>query len=182
MCCKNVQDSVLESISNLSLYHIDSTGRTKRRRGRRSVSSAKKTLTSIKNKIGQKKYDELMAVHGSVTLSFAMDTTGSMHDEIQDATNLALGIVNTPRPIHQNIDYILFPFNDQVSNRKKPFPHSLTLNSTLRRRIRSRGRGGHDLMMDRGFAALFQESCSLLISIICLSTRFILLFMGNFSK
>ena len=57
-----------------------------------------------------------MAFDGGVTLAFAMDTTGSMYNEIGEAKDLALGIINQKRTY--DVDYILSPFNDPITDRK----------------------------------------------------------------
>ena len=56
------------------------------------------------------KFDKLMAVQGDVTLMFAIDTTGSMSDEIDNAKKIAIEVVNYDR--NNPVNYILSPFND----------------------------------------------------------------------
>ena len=70
-------------------------------------------LKSIKNDIGEKKFNELMLVDGGATLLFTVDTTGSMKDEIQAAKSIANSIIRMPRKFP--VDYILSPFNDPGS-------------------------------------------------------------------
>ena len=67
-------------------------------------------LKSIKDDIGEQKFNELMLADGGATLIFAVDTTGSMADEIAAARGIANAIINMPRKFP--VDYILSPFND----------------------------------------------------------------------
>ena len=57
-----------------------------------------------------------MAYDGGVTLAFALDTTGSMVDDIDAAKTIVFGIVTQNRAF--SVDYVLSPFNDPVSDRK----------------------------------------------------------------
>ena len=54
-------------------------------------------LKSIKDDIGEQKFNELMLADGGATLIFAVDTTGSMADEIAAARGIANAIINMPR-------------------------------------------------------------------------------------
>ena len=54
-----------------------------------------------------------MAFGGDVTLAFAIDTTGSMSNEIGSAKTIAQDIVDWPR--NKYVDYILSPFNDPAT-------------------------------------------------------------------
>jgi len=83
-------------------------------RSRRSIFSTKEILDDIKSKIGRKKYNELMAYDGGVTLAFALDTTGSMSDDIDAAKTIVFGIVTNDRAF--SVDYVLSPFNDPASD------------------------------------------------------------------
>ena len=67
-------------------------------------------LESIKKDIGEQKFSELILESGGATLMFAIDTTGSMSDEINAAKAIATSIVNRKRQFP--VDYILSPFND----------------------------------------------------------------------
>lgn len=58
-----------------------------------------------------------MAYDGGVTLAFALDTTGSMGDDIDAAKEIVFGIVTQERAF--SVDYILSPFNDPVTHGKK---------------------------------------------------------------
>ncbi len=78
-----------------------------------TTSQVKKFMDSIKTELGDSTFDAFMGVHGDVTLMFAIDDTGSMHDEIQAAKDIATSIVNHPRD--EAVDYILSPFNDPGS-------------------------------------------------------------------
>ena len=70
-------------------------------------------LKSIKSDIGEKKFNELMLVDGGATLVFAIDTTGSMKDEIRVAKGIANSVIRMPMKFP--VDYILSPFNDPGS-------------------------------------------------------------------
>lgn len=54
--------------------------------------------------------DEILSSQGDSTLMFAIDTTGSMSDEIHAAKAIAKQIINATRDF--KVDYILSPFND----------------------------------------------------------------------
>ena len=75
-----------------------------------TTSSVNDFLNSIKDDIGEQKFNELMLADGGATLIFAVDTTGSMTDEIAAARGIANAIINMPRKFP--VDYILSPFND----------------------------------------------------------------------
>lgn len=64
----------------------------------------------IKKDIGEQNFSDLMLESGGATLMFAIDTTGSMSDEINAAKAIATSIVNRKRQFP--VDYILSPFND----------------------------------------------------------------------
>ncbi len=73
-------------------------------------------VNKVEQSIGSDRFKELMALNGGVTLSFAMDTTGSMSSEINEVNEIAALIVNEPR--ESAVDYILSPFNDPVTSGK----------------------------------------------------------------
>jgi len=75
-----------------------------------TTSSVNDFLNSIKDDIGEQKFNELILADGGATLIFAVDTTGSMTDEIAAARGIANAIINMPRKFP--VDYILSPFND----------------------------------------------------------------------
>ncbi len=77
--------------------------------------AAKGYLQSIKNEIGSDKFSELMLEKGDATLMFAVDTTGSMGDEIAAAKSIAQYIINVKREFP--VDFILSPFNDPGMNK-----------------------------------------------------------------
>ena len=72
--------------------------------------AAKGYLESIKRDIGSDTFSKIMLEKGDATLMFAIDTTGSMRDEIAAAKGIANYIINMPRKFP--VDYILSPFND----------------------------------------------------------------------
>ena len=67
-------------------------------------------LQVIKKDIGEQRFSELILENGGGTLMFAIDTTGSMAQEINAAKAIATSIVNRRRQFP--VDYILSPFND----------------------------------------------------------------------
>eukprot|EP00794_Sanderia_malayensis_P015844 gene15844-17441_t len=87
--------------------------KSSKRRGRRSTTSTAATiLNDIKTKIGDGKFQQLMALDAPVTLGFAMDTTGSMISEIGASIQIATDITNWRRQFEFKVDYVLSPFND----------------------------------------------------------------------
>ena len=84
------------------------------RKRRATTTAVKIFMDSIKADLGNAAFDTFMSVNGDVTLMFAIDDTGSMHDEIQAAKDIAIAIVNSTRVV--KVDYILSPFNDPGSN------------------------------------------------------------------
>ncbi|KAK3730532.1 hypothetical protein QZH41_017239 [Actinostola sp. cb2023] len=80
------------------------------KRSTRNQTSSLSFVDDLKQSMGPAKFDEFMAVMGDVTLMFAIDTTGSMREEIATAKRIAVDVINYPR---QNpVSYILSPFND----------------------------------------------------------------------
>ena len=67
-------------------------------------------LLLIKQEIGEQSFSKLIAQHGAATLMFAIDTSGSMRDDIDAAKSIATSIVNRERDFP--VDYVLSPFND----------------------------------------------------------------------
>ena len=93
-----------------ALYLLQLRGTNRRRGKRSSQNAATGFLNDLKNQMGNDKFNTFMAVQGDVTLMFAIDTTGSMSEEIESAKKIAIDVVNYDR---QNpVDYILSPFND----------------------------------------------------------------------
>ncbi|XP_031568657.1 von Willebrand factor A domain-containing protein 7-like [Actinia tenebrosa] len=90
--------------------NASTTGRSRRHR-RASVASTVSTFVrDIKTSLPIDKYDEFFAVDGEVTLTFAIDTTGSMADEIAAAKQIAIDVINIKR--NKPVNYILSPFGD----------------------------------------------------------------------
>ena len=58
----------------------------------------------------EKKTGTVLSVQGDSTLIFAIDTTGSMGEDIQAAKAIAKEIISVTRD--SEVDYILSPFND----------------------------------------------------------------------
>jgi hypothetical protein len=67
-------------------------------------------IEELKRELGNDKFDKFMAVRGDVTLMFAIDTTGSMSDEIETAKRIAVDVVNYKR--ENPVNFILSPFSD----------------------------------------------------------------------
>lgn len=63
----------------------------------------------FKKAVGKENIRKMLAVDNDVTLMFAIDTTGSMKDEIDAAKNITQAIVDHPRK--GKVDYVLSPFN-----------------------------------------------------------------------
>ena len=72
-------------------------------------------LEKIKMAIGEDSFSQLISEGGGATLMFAIDTTGSMAQEINAAKAIATSIVNRKRQFP--VDYILSPFNDPCKHR-----------------------------------------------------------------
>ena len=67
-------------------------------------------LADLKTQLGARRFDDLMATDGDVSLVFAIDDTGSMAGEIEKAKEIAIDIISQDRS--EPVDYILSPFND----------------------------------------------------------------------
>ena len=72
--------------------------------------AVKNFMDSIKKDLGGDSFKTFLGVKGKVTLTFVIDNTGSMSDEIAAAKAIAKSIVNQPRK--EAVNYILSPFND----------------------------------------------------------------------
>ncbi|EDO33717.1 predicted protein [Nematostella vectensis] len=89
------------------------------RRGKRAAQvDASTYMSELKASMGPAKFDEFMAVHGDVTLMFAIDTTGSMSAEIETAKKIAVDVINYPR--NNPVNYILSPFSDPGASKFLP--------------------------------------------------------------
>ncbi len=87
-------------------------GRQKKERGKRStLLSSKDFVKSVIQTTSVSDFNNLLAMQGQVTLTFAIDDTGSMWDEMLAAKKTAEWIVDQPRP--EPMEYILSPFNDR---------------------------------------------------------------------
>eukprot|EP00112_Aurelia_sp_Birch-Aquarium-sp1_P016812 Seg3841.3 transcript_id=Seg3841.3/GoldUCD/mRNA.D3Y31 product="von Willebrand factor A domain-containing protein 7" protein_id=Seg3841.3/GoldUCD/D3Y31 len=84
-------------------------------RGKReasTVSAVKSSIAEIKAMLGDV-YDKMQNLDGRVTLAFAIDTTGSMWDEINSAKKIARYVIdNVPKKSGMEVEYVLAPFND----------------------------------------------------------------------
>ena len=74
------------------------------------LSETKTYLDRLRRVVGDKKMDKILSVQGDSTLIFAIDTTGSMGEDIQAAKAIAKEIISVTRD--SEVDYILSPFND----------------------------------------------------------------------
>ena len=95
------------------LYTVMQLNKSGRKR-RATTSAVKNFMDSIKTDLGNAAFETFMSVNGDVTLTFAIDDTGSMSNEIQAAKDIAIAIVNKKRD--EKVDYILSPFNDPGKN------------------------------------------------------------------
>ena len=70
-------------------------------------------MRSIKRTIGKRNFKSFVGNENGnkATLTFAVDDTGSMYQEIQAVKDIATYIVNKKRP-NLEVDFILSPFND----------------------------------------------------------------------
>lgn len=94
-----------------AFFLIQNARASKRRIHRRSTQTqASSFINDLKQTMGNTRFDEFMGVMGDVTLMFAIDTTGSMADEIEKAKKIAIDVINYPR--ENPVSYILSPFND----------------------------------------------------------------------
>lgn len=67
-------------------------------------------LETLKDQIGEGSFNKLVARNGAKTLVFAIDTTGSMKDDIIAAKAITKAILAEERA--ERVDFILSPFND----------------------------------------------------------------------
>ena len=74
------------------------------------LSKTKTYLDRLRRVVGDKKMDKILSIQGDSTLIFAIDTTGSMGEDIQAAKAIAKEIISVTRD--SEVDYILSPFND----------------------------------------------------------------------
>jgi len=84
--------------------------------------SGDKIIIQIKDKLGEDKFKDFLAVDGDVSLVFTVDTTGSMKDEIHAAKQIAKSIANYKRK--GKVDYILSPYNDPGFGPVRKFDHA----------------------------------------------------------
>ena len=86
------------------------------------MSAVKTSIKVIKRLLGQA-FDKMQALDGGVTLIFAIDTTGSMYNDINSAKKIARYIIDNVTSSGETtmeVDYILAPFNDPLdSGRRK---------------------------------------------------------------
>jgi hypothetical protein len=67
-------------------------------------------LGGVRKDLGSSYFSALFSMQGEVTLMFAIDSTGSMSEDITAAKKIATYIIHKKRA--ELVDYILSPFND----------------------------------------------------------------------
>lgn len=90
--------------------NASTTSRTRRHRRASTASTASMFIGDLKSALPTDKFKDFFALDGKVTLTFAIDTTGSMADEIAAAKQIAIDVINIKRS--NPVDYILSPFGD----------------------------------------------------------------------
>jgi hypothetical protein len=115
----SIQEAIKNRMHNFARYQLGraiflinenvNTSSSKRRK-RATTNAASMFVTDLKKSLPPAKFKEFMAEEGDVTLVFAIDTTGSMADEIAAAKQIAIDVINFPRK--NPVDYILSPFGD----------------------------------------------------------------------
>lgn len=97
-----------------ALYHIKQNTwplpRNQTTNGTGPTDQATSYMDDLRKTLGSERFDEFLAVMGDVTLMFAIDTTGSMSDDIDAAKRIAVDVINHPR--ENPVRYLLSPFND----------------------------------------------------------------------
>ena len=69
--------------------------------------------TGLYNLIGEQKFRKLLNLDVGTSLTFVIDTTGSMSDEIEAVREETIDIVNTNRgTCFAASKYVIVPFND----------------------------------------------------------------------
>merc|ERR1719309_791260 len=81
-----------------------------------------KIIKQIKDKPGEDKFKNFLAVDGDVSLVFTVDTTGSMGEEIPQAKAIANAIASYERK--GTVDYILSPYHDPSSGPVQKFNYA----------------------------------------------------------
>ena len=101
----------------LQFAETDTTAKTYRTRKKVSdkkislTEAAKIYLEKLRRDLGDKKMYRILSAQRYSTLIFAIDTTGSMSDEISAAAKAIAKRIISATP-ESEIDYILSPFND----------------------------------------------------------------------
>ncbi|XP_028518356.1 uncharacterized protein LOC114574325 [Exaiptasia diaphana] len=96
-----------------ALYSALSTSRS----GKRSVSNyGAQYLRKLKKELGEKLFNKLVGFNDDKTLTFAIDDTGSMGDEIRAVKDISIALVKGMKG-KSDIDYILSVFNDPLSGK-----------------------------------------------------------------
>ena len=67
-------------------------------------------LETLRDEVGERSFNRLVARGGAKTLAFAIDTTGSMTDDIKAAKAITKAILAEERK--EKVDFILSPFAD----------------------------------------------------------------------
>ena len=114
LAAKNNNNEFIRQALGYGLYTAIEIEKRKTGRKKRCVlcrTAVKKYLKTIAEELPRADFEKMMGVNEKVSLMFAIDTTGSMADEIETAKAIAKGIVDHPRQ-GTEVDYILSPFND----------------------------------------------------------------------
>ena len=92
-----------------------SSGAASRRR-RSTKLGVKKFLEDLRKELGDETFSKLLALEGGKTLMFAIDITGSMHDEMDGAKAIIIEISTFKRRAPPS-NYILSSFGDPIGKK-----------------------------------------------------------------
>lgn len=112
-----------------TVHEIEKASVGRKKRCSLCADAMRKFMKLIEKKIGNKNFSKFVGniKLDKATLMFAIDDTGSMHDEIQAAKDIATYIVRDISRPNLDVDYILSPFNDPgifltLKQFRVPFP------------------------------------------------------------
>lgn len=114
LAVKNNNNEFIRQALGHGLYtaiEIEKRKSSRKKRCALCESAVRKYMETIKKELEPEHFEKMMGVNEKVTLMFAIDTTGSMSDEIATAKAIAKTIVDHPRQ-QTEVDFILSPFND----------------------------------------------------------------------
>ena len=98
------------------ILHLLNADSSRRRKRSPAENGGKSFLQRLRQSLGNKTFDNFMAVKGDVSLIFVIDDTGSMGSVINACKKIATAVINYPR--EAPVEYILSPFNDPMSGKK----------------------------------------------------------------